>query len=45
MSAVTSSLKARTGRSLDEWVALVQASDVDDDVRSWLAAAYEQNGP
>jgi hypothetical protein len=29
LSAVSASLAVRTGRSLDEWVALVQAHDID----------------
>jgi hypothetical protein len=29
MSAVSGSLAERTGRTLDEWVALVQASGID----------------
>jgi predicted transport protein len=40
MSAVTDSMAARTGRSLEEWVALVGASGVDpldqNAVRRWL---------
>jgi predicted transport protein len=44
MSAVSASLAARTGRSLDEWVALVQASGVDpldqNAVRRWLRAEH-----
>jgi hypothetical protein len=44
MSAVTASLAARTGRSLDEWVALVQASGIDpldqNTVRRWLRAEH-----
>jgi hypothetical protein len=40
MSAVSQSLAARTGRSLQEWVALVQASGLDpldqNAVRGWL---------
>ncbi len=40
MSAVTESMKQRTGRTLDEWVSLVSASDIDPrdqkGVRSWL---------
>jgi hypothetical protein len=44
MSAVTASLAARTGRSLDEWVALVQASGIDpldqNAVRRWLRAEH-----
>jgi predicted transport protein len=44
MSAVSASLAARTGRSLDEWVALVQASGVDpldqNAVRGWLRSEH-----
>jgi hypothetical protein len=44
MSAVSASLAARTGRSLDEWVALVQASGIDpldqNAVRRWLRAEH-----
>ncbi len=44
MSAVSASLAARTGRSLDDWVALVQASGVDqldqNAVRRWLRAEH-----
>ncbi len=44
MSAVSASLAARTGRSLDEWVTLVQASGVDpldqNAVRRWLRAEH-----
>jgi hypothetical protein len=44
MSAVSASLAARTGRSLDKWVALVQASGVDpldqNAVRRWLRAEH-----
>ena len=40
MSAVISSLATRTGRSLDEWLALVQSSGIDpldqNAVRRWL---------
>jgi hypothetical protein len=48
MSAVTGTLAARTGRSLEEWLVLVQESgidplDVDDEVLHLLRAAYEQN--
>jgi Domain of unknown function (DUF5655) len=47
MTAVSESLAARTGRSLDEWLALVQASGVDPldqaAVRRWLRA--EQGVP
>jgi Domain of unknown function (DUF5655)/Domain of unknown function (DUF4287) len=45
MSAVTTSLAARTGRTLEEWVALVQASGVDpldqNAVRRWLRAEHK----
>jgi Domain of unknown function (DUF4287) len=44
MRAVSESLLARTGRSLDEWVALVQASGIDpldqNAVRGWLRSAH-----
>jgi hypothetical protein len=44
MGAVSASLAARTGRSLDEWVALVQASGVDpldqNAVRRWLRSEH-----
>ena len=44
MSAVSASLASRTGRSLDEWVTLVQASGVDpldqNAVRRWLRAEH-----
>jgi hypothetical protein len=44
MTAVTGSLAARTGRSLDQWLALVQASGVDPldqaAVRKWLRAEH-----
>jgi hypothetical protein len=44
MRAVSESLAARTGRSLDEWVALVQASPVDpldqNAVRRWLRSEH-----
>lgn len=40
MSAVTASMKERTGRTLEEWVALVAASGIDpldqNAVRRWL---------
>jgi len=40
LSAVSQSLAARTGRSLPEWLALVQASGLDpldqNAVRRWL---------
>jgi hypothetical protein len=43
MSAVSGSLAERTGRTLDEWVALVQASGIDpldqNAVRRWLRSA------
>jgi len=44
MTAVTASLAARTGRSLDEWLALVRASGIDPvdqaAVRTWLRAEH-----
>ena len=44
LGAVSASLAARTGRSLEEWVALVQASGVDpldqNAVRRWLRSAH-----
>jgi hypothetical protein len=44
MSAVSGSLAERTGRTLDEWVALVQASGIDPldqhAVRRWLRSAH-----
>jgi predicted transport protein len=44
MSAVSGSLAARTGRSLDEWVGLVQASGIDpldqNAVRRWLRSEH-----
>jgi hypothetical protein len=44
MSAVTASLTTRTGRSLDEWIVLVQASGIDpldqNAVRRWLRAEH-----
>jgi hypothetical protein len=44
MGAVTASLAARTGRSLEEWVALVQASGIDpldqNAVRRWLRVEH-----
>ena len=44
MSAVTGSLAARTGRSLDEWLDVVQASGLDpldqNAVRRWLKAEH-----
>ena len=44
MSAVTESLAARTGRSMDEWLALVEASGVDpldqNAVRKWLRTVH-----
>jgi hypothetical protein len=50
MSAVGASLAARTGRSLEDWVALVQAHDIDpldqNAVRRWLRSEHgvAQNG-
>src|SRR5215470_7109908 len=44
MSAVIGSLEARTGRSLDEWLALVEASGIDpldqNAVRRWLRSEH-----
>jgi hypothetical protein len=44
MSAVSESLAARTGRSLDEWLSLVQSSGVDpldqNAVRTWLRTEH-----
>jgi hypothetical protein len=44
MTAVVESLAARTGRSLDEWLALVSASGIDPldqgAVRAWLRAEH-----
>jgi len=44
MSAVSASLAGRTGRSLEEWVALVQASGIDpldqNAVRKWLRSEH-----
>ena len=44
LSAVSQSLAARTGRSLEEWLALVQASQLDpldqNAVRGWLRREY-----
>ena len=44
MSAVSESLAERTGRTLDEWVALVQASGIDpldqNAVRRWMRSAH-----
>jgi hypothetical protein len=44
MSAVTASLAARTGRSLAEWVTLVEASGIDpldqNAVRRWLRSEH-----
>ncbi len=44
MAAVTRSMKERTGRTLEEWVALVQGSGVDpldqNAVRRWLKAEH-----
>ena len=44
MSAVSGSLAERTGRTLDEWVALVQASGIDpldqNAVRRWLRSVH-----
>lgn len=44
MAAVATSLKERTGRTLEEWVALVQASGINpldqNAVRRWLRAEH-----
>jgi hypothetical protein len=44
MGAVIGSLAARTGRSLEEWLALVEASGIDpldqNAVRRWLRSAH-----
>ena len=44
MSAVTDSMKDRTGKSLEEWVALVQKSGIDPldqkAVRNWLKSEH-----
>ena len=44
MTAVSESLAARTGRPLDEWLALVRASEIDPldqaAVRRWLRAEH-----
>ncbi|HEX7120068.1 MAG TPA: DUF5655 domain-containing protein [Longimicrobiales bacterium] len=44
MAAVAASMKRRTGRDLDEWVALVQASGIDpldqNAVRRWLRTEH-----
>lgn len=44
MAAVTESMRERTGRTLDEWVALVQSSGVDpldqNAVRRWLKSEH-----
>ena len=44
MTAVTKSMKERTGRTLEEWVALVEASGIDPidqkAVRKWLKAEH-----
>src|SRR5690606_21090955 len=44
MAAVASSLRERTGRTLEEWVALVQASGIDpldqNAVRRWLRTEH-----
>jgi hypothetical protein len=45
MNAVSASMAARTGRSLDEWVRLVQASGIDpvdqNAVRRWLRSEHD----
>jgi len=44
MAAVSTSMKQRTGRSIDEWVAAVQSSGIDpldqNAVRRWLKAEH-----
>ena len=44
MAAVTQSMRERTGRAVEEWVALVQASGIDaldqNAVRKWLKAEH-----
>ena len=44
MGAVTGTLAARTGRSLEEWLALVEASGIDpldqNAVRRWLRTEH-----
>lgn len=44
MTAVTKSMKERTGRTLEEWVALVEASGIDPigqkAVRKWLKVEH-----
>lgn len=44
MAAVTDSMRERTGRTLEEWVSLVQASGIDpldqNAVRKWLKARH-----
>jgi hypothetical protein len=44
LSAVSASLATRTGRSLDEWIALVQGSGLDpldqNAVRGWLRSVH-----
>lgn len=44
MDAVSDNMKERTGRSLEEWVALVQASGLDaldqNSVRKWLKSEH-----
>lgn len=44
MAAVTESMRERTGRTLDDWVALVQASGIDpldqNAVRRWLKSEH-----
>ncbi len=45
MSAVSHSMQERTGRTLEEWVSLVQANGVDPleqiEVRRWLKAEFD----
>ena len=49
MGAVSASLAAHTGRSLDEWVAAVQASGIDPldqkAVRGWLRSEHGRATP
>ncbi|MEX2553629.1 MAG: DUF4287 domain-containing protein, partial [Actinomycetota bacterium] len=44
LGAVTRSMKERTGKSLEEWVAVVQASGIDPldqkSVRNWLRSEH-----
>jgi Domain of unknown function (DUF4287) len=34
-------LKAKTGRSLEEWIALSSAGEIDAEVKNWLKTAYD----